>query len=159
MGHSGSLSGDRKSNDSVIGGILSVIIILIIGVSALLNIIHLMKNWNLKAMLNEKQVYTHTKHNCSCHPHRGGVRDEDSKSVPMMASNAAYGVVSHGQGSGGNDVAMYLMVGQSVSFSATKPTADYLSDYLQSSQGPPPSHTTLRTLAMISLLIVSNIQS
>ena len=79
-----------------------------------------------------------TRHNCSCLPHRGGVRDEDSKSVPMMASNAAYGVVSHGQGSGGDDVAMYEMVGQSVASSATRPTADHPSDYLQSSQGPPP---------------------
>ena len=52
--HSGSLSGDGKSNDSVIGGVLSVIIILIIGVSALLIIILLIKNWKLKAMLNEK---------------------------------------------------------------------------------------------------------
>ena len=81
----------------------------------------------------------HITHNCSCLPHRGGgVRDEDSKSVPMMASNAAYGVVSHGQGSGGDDVAMYEMVGQSVSSSVTRPTADHPSDYLQSSQGPPP---------------------
>ena len=56
----------------------------------------------------------------------------------MMASNAAYGVVPHGQGSGGDDVAMYEMVGQSVSSSATRPTADHPSDYLQSSQGPPP---------------------
>ena len=52
--HSGSLSGDGKSNDSVIGGVLSVIIILIIGVSALLIIVLLIKNWKLKAMLNEK---------------------------------------------------------------------------------------------------------
>ena len=54
MHHSGSLSGDGKSNDSVIGGVLSVIIILIIGVSALLIIVLLIKNWKLKAMLNEK---------------------------------------------------------------------------------------------------------
>ena len=54
MHHSGSLSGDGKSNDSVIGGVLSVIIILIIGVSVLLNIILLIKIHNLKAMLNEK---------------------------------------------------------------------------------------------------------
>ena len=52
--HSGFLSGDGKSNDSVIGGVLSVIIILIIGVSVLLNIILLIKIHNLKAMLNEK---------------------------------------------------------------------------------------------------------
>ena len=52
--HSGSLFGDGKSNDSVIGGVLSVIIILIIGVSALLIIILLIKNWKLKEMLNEK---------------------------------------------------------------------------------------------------------
>ena len=56
----------------------------------------------------------------------------------MMVSNAAYGVVSHGQGSGGDDVAMYEMVGQSVSSSATRPTADHPSDYPQSSQGSPP---------------------
>ena len=74
----------------------------------------------------------------------------------MMASNAAYGVVSHGQGSGGDDVAMYEMVGQSVSSSATRPTADHPSDYLQSSQGPPPlTHHTQRTLPMMSLLIVN----
>ena len=54
----------------------------------------------------------------------------------MMASNAAYGVVSHGQGSGGDDVAMYEIVGQSVSSSATRHIADHPSDYLQSSQGP-----------------------
>ena len=55
----------------------------------------------------------------------------------MMTSNAAYTVISHGQGSGGDDVAMYEMVGKSVSSSATRPTADHPSDYLQSSQGPP----------------------
>ena len=52
----------------------------------------------------------------------------------MMARNAAYGVVSHGQGSGGDDVAMYEMVGQSVSSSATRPTADHPC----SSRRPPP---------------------
>ena len=56
----------------------------------------------------------------------------------MMASNAASGVVFHGQGSGEDDVAMYEMVGQSVSCSAIRPTADHPSDHLQSSQGPPP---------------------
>ena len=55
----------------------------------------------------------------------------------MMDSNAAYTLVSHGQRSGGDDVAMYEMVGQSVSSSATRPTADHPSDCLQSSQGPP----------------------
>ena len=43
-----------KSNDSVIGGVLSAINILIIGVSALLIITLLMKIHNLKAMLNKQ---------------------------------------------------------------------------------------------------------
>ena len=51
--HSGSLSGDGKSNDSIIGGVLSVIIILIIGVSAVLIIILLIKIHNLKAVLTQ----------------------------------------------------------------------------------------------------------
>ena len=51
----------------------------------------------------------------------------------MMASNAAYGMVSSLV-----EMMMYEMVGQSVSYSATRPTADHPSDYLQSSQGPPP---------------------
>ena len=54
MYHSGSLSGASRSNDSVIGGVLSVINILIIGVSALVIIILLMKIHNLKAMLNKQ---------------------------------------------------------------------------------------------------------
>ena len=54
----------------------------------------------------------------------------------MMARNAAYGVVFHGQRSGGDDVAMYEMVGQSVSSSATRPTADHSS----SSRRPPCTH-------------------
>ena len=72
----------------------------------------------------------------------------------MMASNTAYGVVSHGQGSGGDDVAMYEMVGQSVYLQPPDPlqtipltTSSPLRDLL-------PSHTTLRTLPMMSLLIV-----
>ena len=62
----------------------------------------------------------------------------ESKSVPI-ASNAAYGVVSHDQSSSG-DVAMYEIVGQPSSSSA-RPTADPPSHYLQSSQGPPLTHT------------------
>ena len=62
----------------------------------------------------------------------------ESKSVPT-ASNAAYGVVSHDQSSS-RDVAMYEIVGQPSSSSA-RPTADPPSHYLQSSQGPPLTHT------------------
>ena len=63
----------------------------------------------------------------------------ESKSVPT-ASNAAYGVVSHDQSSSG-DVAMYEIVGQPSS-SSTRPTAD-----LQSSQGPPLTHTHYGVIA------------
>ena len=68
----------------------------------------------------------------------------ESKSVPT-ASNAAYGVVSHDQSSSG-DVAMYEIVGQPSSSSA-RPTADPPSDYLQSSQGPPLTHTQYDVIA------------
>ena len=68
----------------------------------------------------------------------------ESKSVPT-ASNAAYGVVSHNQSSSG-DVAMYEIVGQPSSSSA-RPTADPPSDYLQSSQGPPLTHTHYDAIA------------
>ena len=62
----------------------------------------------------------------------------ESKSVPT-ASNAAYGMVSHDHSSSGN-VVMHERVGQPSSSSA-RPTADPVSNYLQSSQGPPLTHT------------------
>ena len=58
--------------------------------------------------------------------------------LPVMQP-IAYGVVSHDQSSSG-DVAMYEIVGQPSSSSA-RPTADPPSHYLQSSQGPPLTHT------------------
>ena len=64
----------------------------------------------------------------------------DSKSVPT-ASNAAYGVVvSHGQrSSGGDDVAMYEIVGQPRSSSSSaRSTGGCPSD---SAQRPPLTHT------------------
>ena len=64
------------------------------------------------------------------------MRAGEGKSVPI-ASNAAYGVVSHDlqSGGGGGDVAMYEMVGQPP---AATPTAHPSSGYLHpSSQGPP----------------------
>ena len=69
------------------------------------------------------------------------IHDGDgSKGAPVLSSNTAYGVVSHSQGSGEEEVAMYEMVGQPSS-SATRPTTQQGSGHIQPSPGPLPPLT------------------
>ncbi|CAI8031820.1 MAM domain-containing glycosylphosphatidylinositol anchor protein 1 [Geodia barretti] len=119
-GQPASCQTESNESASIVGGILSLVVILIIGVSILGFVILILKIRTLKLMLEKPGV------------REGG--EVESKSVPT-ATNAAYGVVSHDQSSSG-DVAMYEIVGQPPSSSA-RPTAHPPSDYPHSSQGPP----------------------
>ena len=128
-----------RPNEStlIVGGILSFVIILIIGVSTLGFIILIIQIRGRKPKLYISPLFlSPNTHTISFHRVREG-GETGSKSVPT-ANNAAYGVVvSQGQRSSG-DVAMYEIVGQPSSSSSARPTGGHPSD---SAQRPPIIHT------------------